>query len=91
MYQELQRLKSRQRETHTLDAPSLDNVDPENFMVSMDKSRANPDVAMLESVTTHTILQDPKYFTFCSHEVDAWQECDVITIADRRNFKFCED
>ena len=39
MYQELQRLKSRQRETHTLNAPSLYNVDPENFMVSMDKSR----------------------------------------------------
>jgi hypothetical protein len=77
MYQELQRLKSRQRETHTLDAPSLDNVDPEIFMVSMDKSRANPDVALLDSATTHRILRDPKYFIFSSHEVDVWQECDV--------------
>jgi hypothetical protein len=56
MFQELQCLKSRQRETHTLDVLSLNNVDPENFMMSMDKSKAYSDVSMLDSATTHTIL-----------------------------------
>ena len=71
-------------------APSLDNVDPENFMVSMDMSRVDSDVALLNNATTHTILRDLKYFTFSIHKADAWQECDVTTIAGRQNFKFCE-
>ena len=45
---------------------------------------------MLDCATTHTILRDPKYFTFSSHKADAWQDCDVTTIAWRRNFKFRE-
>jgi hypothetical protein len=61
MYQELQRLKSRQREIHTQDAPSLENVEPKNFMVSMDKSKANPNVTLLDSANTHTILRDLKF------------------------------
>jgi hypothetical protein len=71
MYQELHRLKFRRRETHTLDALPLDNADPENFMVNMDKFRANHDIALLDNATTCTILWDPKYFIFSNHEVDA--------------------
>jgi hypothetical protein len=59
-------------------------------MVSMNKSRANPNVALLDSATTHTILRDPKYLTYFSHEADVWQECDMTIIAGRQNLKFRE-
>lgn len=35
-------------ETHSLDALSLDIVDPENLMVSMDESKPNSNVALLD-------------------------------------------
>jgi hypothetical protein len=48
------------------------------------------DVALLDSATTHTILRDPKYFDFFGQESEAWQTCDMITVAGRRNFVFRE-
>ena len=46
MYQEFQRLKIRQRETHTLDATELDGVDSENYMVSRIKPKVHFDVTL---------------------------------------------
>lgn len=36
MYKELQTLRGRQIETHALEAPSLSNMDMENYMVIND-------------------------------------------------------
>ena len=63
-----------------LDAPSLDSIDLENFMVSK-SSKAHENVALLESTTTYTILRDLGYFSFSSLTADAWQTCGIVTIA----------
>ena len=70
MYQKLKKLEVAQKETHTLDAPSLDTVDPENFMVSK-SSRACENIALLDSATTHAILRDPGHFLFSSSTAGA--------------------
>jgi hypothetical protein len=107
MYKELQEFKGKQREVHTLDAPSLERTDLKNYMVciqpiestppeasaastSISTSKVHHDVALLDSATTHTILRDPKYFVFSGQESEAWQTCEMITVAGRRNFVFHE-
>ena len=71
MYPKLKKLEAAQKETHTLDASSLDSVDPENFIVGQ-SSKASESVALLDSATTHTILRDPGYFLFSSSTADTW-------------------
>jgi hypothetical protein len=108
VYKELQELKGKQCEVHTLDAPSLERTDLENYMVciqsiesaspeasagsasTLRKAEVHRDVALLDSATTHTILRDPKYFDFSRQESEAWQTCDMITVAGKRNFVFRE-
>jgi hypothetical protein len=108
VYKELQELKGKQRKVHTLDAPSLERTDLENYMVCIQPiesaspeasvgsasmlrtSEVHHDVTLLDSATTHTILRDPKYFDFSGQESEAWQTCDMITVAGRRNFVFHE-
>lgn len=89
IYQELQKLKADQRESHMLDAPSFSDIDPENYMVSRSRVVATTDVALLDSASTHTILRDSKYFDFLGCAA-TWQSCDLVTIAGSRNFKFRE-
>ena len=91
MYKELQQLKSKQRETHTLDAPTLD--DAEYYMVShidldlgmssgiaimnivpresLLGASTHPEVALLDSATTHTILKDPFFIIFSKNHTKA--------------------
>ena len=91
MYKELQQLKSKQREAHTLDASMLD--DTKNYMVSHTSldprvsfgvvvldivprvsllaASTHPEVAMLDSETTHTILKDPLFFSFIGNNTEA--------------------
>jgi len=57
MYQELQRLKARQRETHTLDALALDGVDSKNYMVSRIKPKVYSDVTLLEVKNGEEVLE----------------------------------
>jgi hypothetical protein len=45
MYKELQRLKSKQPETHALDAPTLD--DTENYMVSLSDLGESPEIEVM--------------------------------------------
>ena len=91
LYKELQALKGSKRETHTLDAPSLTltELDPENYMVNNGSTGIEANIALLDSASTHTILQDQAFFEFKTRN-EAWQTCDLITIAGKRNFRFRE-
>ena len=48
------------------------------------------ELALLDSATTHTILRDFLYFSFTGSDADAWEVCQMQTIAGGRDFKFCE-
>ena len=60
MYKELKALKGAKRETHTLDALSLTltKLDPENYMVNTEATITSANIALLDSASTHTTLQD---------------------------------
>ena len=52
MYKELQQLKKGQRESHSLDAPSLDGIDLENYMtIAVEYSGAQPIVTSVYSMS----------------------------------------
>ena len=91
MYKELQSLRKGKRETHTLDAPSLtlSELDPENYMCLESVPASKAKVALIDSASTHTILQDQAFFEFKTRN-EPWQICDLVTIAGKRNFKFRE-
>lgn len=88
LYKELQKLKAEKREVHSLDAPNFTDQDLENFMVQSSPP-ANVKLALLDSASTHTILQDESYFQF-KNKNKPWQSCDIVMIAGRRNIKFRE-
>ena len=89
MYQELKNLKEEKREAHTLDAPSFNELDPENYMVQRSREESFSETALLDSASTHTILRDPMFFeSSCMR--GSWLNCDILTIAGSRNFKFRE-
>ena len=53
MYKELQQLRKGQRESHSLDAPFLDGIDPENYMTITDEySGAQPIVMSVYSTSS---------------------------------------
>ena len=66
MYKELQALKGGKRETHTLDASSFTRteLDPENYMVGEGEPVNTAKIALFDSASTHTILQDHALFEF---------------------------
>ena len=58
MYKELQLLRKRKKETHTLDAPSLtlNELDPEIYMVQCSAHAIKAKIDLLDSASTHTVL-----------------------------------
>ena len=46
-------------------------------------------IALLNNASTYTVLQDHAYFEFKTQN-EPWQTCDLVIIAGKRNFKFCE-
>lgn len=81
---------SNQREAHSLDAPSFPEYDVENYLLDTSHlADTSSDVALIDSATTHTILRDPRYFTF-SEANPKWQTCSLLTIAGNRDFKYRE-
>ena len=104
MYKKLQQLREGQKESHSLDAPSLDGTDLENYMMIADEysgaqpvvtsvysmSQVDEDIVLLDSGSIHTILWDPKYFKFLKHDFEAWRTCELSTVARRRTFRFRE-
>ena len=53
-------------------------------------ANSGQELALLDSATTHTILRDALYFSFTGSDTDAWQVCQMQTIAGGRDFKFRE-
>ena len=53
-------------------------------------AHSGQELALLDSATTHTILRDSLYFSFAGSDTDAWQVCQMQTIAGGRDFKFRE-
>ena len=114
MYKELQELRKGQRELHSLDAPSLDGTDTENYMTTIEALpivmstysplEADRDIALLDSGSTHTILQDPRYFEFSRPDFEMWRHdptasrpnsegwdtCELSTIVGKRTLTFRE-
>ena len=84
MYKELQSLRKGKRETHTLDAPSstLNELDPIIYMVQCSAHANKAKIALLDSASTHIVLQDPAYFEFKTQN-EPWQTCDLVTIAGK--------
>ena len=64
LYKELQRLRGEKKETYTLDAQSLTELDPENYMVNFEMPSTEAKIALLNGASTHTILQDQSFFEF---------------------------
>lgn len=87
MYKELQRLRTQSREAHNFDIPSYSNLDVDNYMTIDSQTISNLDIALLDSTSTHTILTNPKKFSF-PHGQTSWQTCKIITIAGSRNMRF---
>ena len=62
----------------------LDIVPRESLLVAS----THLEVALLDSATTHMILRNLLFFSFIGNNIEAWQVCQVHTIAGRRDFKF---
>ena len=58
-------------------------------MTIYEQHSSNPNEALLESVSTHTILTNPKFFHFRGNE-GPWQHCTITTMAGSRNIRFRE-
>jgi hypothetical protein len=92
MYRELQQLRNQPRQNYSIQTqnPPSPNHDIKNYMTLYETSTSQPDVALIDSASTHTILIDPKFFHFSENDM-SWQHCTLITMAGSRNFKFRED
>ncbi|KAG0587687.1 hypothetical protein KC19_2G183600 [Ceratodon purpureus] len=96
LYKELQELQKGQRESHSLDVPSLDGTDPENYTVIVESlsthisSEMDGDMALLDSGSTHTILRDPRYFDFSRQESETWRHGPTASRRDSEAWRTCE-
>jgi hypothetical protein len=70
--------------------PKDQTTGPAPRALSLYSGSNHQEVALLDSATTHTILRDPLYFSFSGNQTKAWQSCDLLTVAGRRNFQFRE-
>ena len=67
--------------------PYTDDV--ENYMTLFETHSSNPNEALLDSGSTHTILTNPKFFNFKNNEGD-WHHCTIVTMTGKRNIRFRE-
>ena len=51
-------------------------------------AHSGQELALLDSATTDIVLRDSLYFSFAGSNTDAWQVCQMQTIAGGRDFKF---
>ena len=67
MYKELQQLRTQTRQTYNFKNPnsapnpSPNTEDIENYMIIYEGSSSNPTEALLDSVSTHTILTNSEF------------------------------
>jgi hypothetical protein len=72
------------------DDPKDQTTGPAPRVLSLYSGSNHREMALLDSATTHTILRDPLYFSFSGTQTEAWQSCELLTVAGRRNFQFRE-
>jgi hypothetical protein len=74
MYRELQQLKNQTRQAYNFEnsnfapQPTPYTEDIENYMTFYEGSSSNPNEALLDSASTHTILTNPQFFQFPNEE-----------------------
>lgn len=97
LYKELQELRKGQRESHSLDAPSLDRTDPENYTAIVESlsthiqsETSDGDMALLNSGSTHTILHSTHYFEFSRHDSETWRHDPTASRHDSEGWRTCE-
>jgi hypothetical protein len=91
MYKELQQLRLQPRQNYNFQTPnpSSSTHDLESFMTIYGSHTSQPDVALLDSGSTHTILTNPNFFHFKDNET-SWQHCQIVTMAGSRTMRFRE-
>ena len=95
MYRELQQFRNQTRQNYNFENPNTNSDispytdDVENYMTIYETHSSNPNEALLDSASTHTILTNPRFFNFSNNE-ENWQHCTIITMAGRRNIRFRE-
>ena len=91
MYKKLQQLRLQPRQNYNFENPnpSSSTHGLESFMTIYGKHTSEPDVALLDSGSTHTILTSPEFFQF-PENMTSWQHCKIITMAGSRNIRFRE-
>ena len=70
MYKESQQLRNQPRQTYNFENPQpiTYNDDIENYMTIYEQHASNPNKALLDSASTHTIFTNPKFFHFRGNE-----------------------
>lgn len=66
MYRELQQLRNRPRQNYNFETSNLYalDYDVENYMTIYEQPTSNPDAALPDSASTHTILTKAEFFHF---------------------------
>ena len=60
----------------------------ENFITIYEQPMSNQDVALLDSASTHTILNKEQFFHFQSEK--SWSNCKILTMIRSRTLRFRE-
>jgi hypothetical protein len=93
MYRELQQLRTQTMQAYNFENPAPNpspyTEDTENYMTLYKGTSSNPNEALLDSASTHTILTNPNFFQFHDNE-GPWQHCTIITMVGSRNIRFRE-
>jgi hypothetical protein len=84
LYKEVQRLKGNTQENYNFHVQPNQDLDIENYMTMRYSEVSRPDIALLDSASTHTILADPMFFEFPAGQ-SSWQSCKITTMAGSRN------
>ena len=91
MYQELKGLRnSPARQNYHLEATDLTatEYEVENFMTIHEQPMSSRDVTLLDSASTHTILNKAQFFHFQSE--NSWSNCKILTMTGSRTLRFRE-
>ena len=88
MYRENQQLRNQTRQSYNFENPNPNmdispyTDDVENYMTLFETHSSNPNEALLDSGSTHTIFTNPKFFNFKNNEED-WHHCTIVTMTGK--------
>ena len=88
LYKEVQKLKGSNRENYNFHVQPNQDLDIENYM-TIRSEEFGPNIALLDSASTHTILTNSRFFEFPAGQ-SSWQSCKITTMAGSWDLKFRE-